>query len=144
MTERPSPTKVILARVALLLIVTLVLLGLLKHGISVEVLDRIGRNLVERPMGPMTFRFALQPAMAAIEAGLDGTRDARTGRSFYLWTLLTKPQERVCQLHEAFRATARVLLLGLAMDIIYQYLVFDTFHPAEAVLIALLLVHYLS
>lgn len=90
-------------------------------------------------MGPMTFRFALQPAMAALEAGLDGARDARTGRSLFLWTLLTKSQERVCRLHEALRATARVMLLGLTMDIIYQYLMFDTFHPAEAVLIALLL-----
>jgi hypothetical protein len=36
-------------------------------------------------------------------------------------------------------ATARIILLGLAMDVIYQYLVFKTFYPAEALVVALLL-----
>jgi hypothetical protein len=31
------------------------------------------------------------------------------------------------------------MLLGLVMDGIYQYIEFDTFHPAEAVIITLLL-----
>ena len=30
--------------------------------------------------------------------------------------------------------TARILLLGLIMDGIYQYIEFDTFHPGEAVI----------
>ena len=36
-------------------------------------------------------------------------------------------------------ATARIILLGLVMDTIYQFIEFKTFHPAEAVIIALLL-----
>ena len=36
-------------------------------------------------------------------------------------------------------ATARIILLGLIMDAIYQFIEFKTFHPAEAVIIALLL-----
>ena len=36
-------------------------------------------------------------------------------------------------------ATARIILLGIAMDVIYQFLVFETFYPAQALLIALLL-----
>jgi hypothetical protein len=36
-------------------------------------------------------------------------------------------------------ATARIILLGLVMDVIYQALVLRTFYPNEALIIALLL-----
>jgi hypothetical protein len=42
-------------------------------------------------------------------------------------------------LREGLISTARVILLGLGMDVIYQLTVFRTFHPGEAVIIALLL-----
>ena len=70
---------------------------------------------------------------------LDGVKDARTGRDPYFWTVLTNPAKRGSRLHEGLIATARVILLGLCMDLIYQFIVFDTFHPAEAVIIAGLL-----
>jgi hypothetical protein len=40
---------------------------------------------------------------------------------------------------EALIATARIILLGFAMDTIYQFIEFETFRPAEVVMIALLL-----
>lgn len=43
------------------------------------------------------------------------------------------------RLPEGLIATARTILLGMAMDVIYQFLVFKTFYPAQALLIALLL-----
>ena len=55
--------------------------GLAWHGLSTEVLGRIWRNLLDRPSGPMTFRFLLQPAMAAFAAWRDGVADARAARS---------------------------------------------------------------
>ena len=109
------------------------------HGLSVPVFERIWQNLLDRPSGPMTFRFVLQPIMATIAALVDGVKDARTGRDPYLWTVLTNPAKRVSRLHEGLIATARVILLGLGMDLIYQFIVFDTFHPAEAVIVAGLL-----
>ena len=53
--------------------------------------------------------------------------------------ILTDPAKRAGRLHEALIATARIILLGLVMDVIYQFIEFETFHPAEAVIIALLL-----
>jgi hypothetical protein len=47
--------------------------------------------------------------------------------------------DRAERLSEGLAATARIILLGLAMDVIYQYLVFQTFYPAEALVVALLL-----
>jgi hypothetical protein len=95
--------------------------------------------MLERPGGAMTFRFILQPVMATVAAMVDGINDAKTGRSYYLWTILADPAKRMGRLHEGLISTARVLLLGLCMDGIYQYIAFDVFHPAEAVIIAVLL-----
>ena len=103
-----------------------------------EWLQRIWNDLLARPSGPMAFRFLLQPIMATVLAARDGLQDARTGRSPYFWTVLTQPDKRSGRLREGLAATARVILLGLAMDAIYQLRVLGTFHPLEAVIVALL------
>ena len=139
MTETVSKTKILLARLVVVLVIAFLVLGVVMHGLSVPVFERIWQNLLDRPSGPMTFRFVLQPIMATIAALVDGVKDARTGRSPYFWTVLTDPTARGSRLNEGLIATARVILLGLAMDLIYQYIVFDTFHPAEAVITAVLL-----
>jgi hypothetical protein len=139
MTEKASRAKIFMARLVLVLSASLVITGVAMHGFSVSVLERIWQNLLDRPSGPMAFRIVLQPIMAAIAALSDGIKDARTGRNPYLWTVLTNPMTRSSRLHEGLISTARIILLGLGMDLIYQYLVFDTFYPAEAVIIAGLL-----
>jgi hypothetical protein len=139
MTNAPSRTKILIARLVVVLMVAFVLLGLILHGFSLEVLQRIWHNMLERPGGPMTFRFFLQPTMAAVAALFDGLKDARTGRSAYFATILTNPAKRRARLDEGLISTARILLLGLCMDLIYQYVVFDVLHPAEAVIISILL-----
>ena len=139
MTETPSRTQVVLARLVIALSVALVIVGLVLYGFSGEVRMRIWQNLLDRPGGPMVFRFVLQPVMATIAALRDGIRDARTGRAPFLWTVVTDPTKRVGLLDEALIATSRIILLGLAMDSIYQFIQFDAFHPAEAVIVGLLL-----
>ncbi len=139
MTETVSKTKILLARFVVALMLAFVVLGAVLYGFSAEVFERIWQNMLNRTGGPMTFRFFLQPIMASIAALYDGIKDARAGRSYYLWTILTDPAKRGGRLHEGLIATARVILLGLCMDVIYQLIEFETFHPAEAVIIALLL-----
>ena len=107
-------------------------------GISIETFKRIWHQLIERTDAPMRFRFVLQPLMAAIVAIRDGLNDARTGRSPFIPTMLYKPRERTERLREALNATARIILLGLVMDGIYQAIVLKRFYPAEAVIVALL------
>jgi hypothetical protein len=139
MTETVSKTKLLLARFVVALMLAFVVLGVLLYGFSAEVFERIWRNTIDRAGGPMTFRFFLQPIMASIAALYDGVKDARAGRSYFLWTILTDPARRAGRLHEGLISTARVILLGLCMDVIYQLIEFESFHPAEAVIIALLL-----
>ena len=137
--EQATKAQVLLARLALALIIALIALGLIWYGFSAEVHQRIWRDLSDRAGGPMTFRFVLQPAMAALAALHDGIKDARTGRAPYLWTVLTDPAARRDRLREGLIATARIILLGLGMDAVYQLTVLDTFYPGEAVIVAILL-----
>ncbi len=139
MTETPTKTQIRLAQAAVALMIAFILLGAVWYGFSAEVRERVWRQLAERPGGPMTFRFILQPCMAALAALRDGVKDARTGRKPYAQALLTDAEERGGRLAEGFIATARVILLGLVMDTVYQLVVLKTFYPGEAVIVALAL-----
>ncbi len=139
MSEAPSKMRILLAQAVVALMIAFVAIGVASYGLSAEVRERVWHDLVERPGGPMTFRFILQPVMATIAALHDGVDDARTGRAPYFWTLLTKPSERLGRLGEGLVATARVLLLGLVMDSVYQLVEFESFYPAEAVIVAIVL-----
>jgi hypothetical protein len=139
MDEPGAKGLTMMAKIAVVLIAGLLLLGLFRNGISLENWRRFWSNLIERPEGPMSFRFVLQPVMASIAALKDGIKDARTGRSPYFWTILSNPEKRTARLNEGLISTAQILVLGLVMDCIYQYKVFDTFYPGEAVNVALIL-----
>jgi hypothetical protein len=137
MEQAPSKTQILLARLVIVLLIAFTAAGVLWYGLSDEVRHRVWEQLIERPGGPMTFRFILQPCMAAIAALRDGVRDARSRRSPYYRALLTNPFEDRQRLYEGLISTARVILLGLCMDAIYQWIVLKTFYPVEAVIVAI-------
>ncbi len=139
MIRTPSRTQVVLARLLVALSVAFVIVGFVFYGVSSEVLSRIWHNMLDRPGGPFVFRFILQPVMATIAALRDGINDARTERAPFLRAVLTDASQRRGRLDEALIATSRIVLLGLAMDTAYQVIEFESFHPAEAVIISLLL-----
>jgi hypothetical protein len=142
MAEPVSRSQVWQARIALLLVLGLLALGVAWYGVTDESLGRLWRDILDRPGGPMTFRFILQPAMAIIAALRDGLRDARLGRRPYIWALIhgvRDSQGRSGRLWEGIVSTARILILGVVMDIIYQWKVLDTFYPGQSAVIAILL-----
>jgi hypothetical protein len=102
-------------------------------------LSRLWADLIARPGGPLEFRFLVQPLVAALLAVRDGMFDARTGRSPYFWTLVHVPARRHERLGEGIKATLRVVLLGVVIDVVYQFKVHGTVYPGEALGIALLL-----
>jgi hypothetical protein len=138
MTDAEPQKLSLLAKLVVSFILVLIVVGVVWHGVSIEIVNRVWHQLIDRADAPMRFRFILQPLMAAIAAILDGLKDARTGRSPYFWTLLRNPRERIERLNEGLNATARIILLGLVMDAIYQIIVLKRFYPAEAVIVALL------
>lgn len=135
----PQQRLSLLTKLVIAALVTLIIAGGVWYGITVANAKRIWLQELARPSGPMKFRFILQPIMAAIVAARDGISDARTGRIPFLSAMLHRPGRRVVRLEEALNATARIILLGLVMDAIYQYIVLDQFYPVEAVIIAIVL-----
>jgi len=139
MSETASKTQILLAWLAGLLVVAFIIAGGVWYGVSPRAFGRLWQDILDRPGGPMTFRFILQPTMAAIAALRDGVRDARAGRPPFLWTSLSNRAKRGGRLREGLISTARIILLGLVMDTIYQSIVLKAFYPAEAAIIAIVL-----
>jgi hypothetical protein len=129
----------LVAWMVVILMTACLMLGLFWYGLSTEVLERMWRDIAERPGGPMAFRFLLQPCMAALAAFHDGSKDAHLNRSPYLWTVLTDRNDSAGRLREGVISTARIILLGLAMDGVYQAIVLQAFYPGEMLLVAILL-----
>jgi hypothetical protein len=140
MTETaPSKLAVAMTWLVVAISVALMVVGIYWYGVSWEVQQRFWADIFGRFGGPMTFRFYLQPAMAFIAALIDGINDARYGHKSFFWSVRGDPTQRAGRLREGLISTARVALLGLSMDAIYQFKVLDRFYPAEAVMMALLL-----
>jgi hypothetical protein len=104
-----------------------------------DLLTRTWSDLLARVYGPFSFRFLLQPAMALIYAARDGIVDARQDRPAYFRTIFTSSGERWDLLREGGKAVARVIALGVVMDIVYQLLVFHRIHLLQLVVIVLTL-----
>ena len=96
-------------------------------------------NVADRVGGPMTFRIILQPLMAALLAFRAGFKDAQHGRPPYFWTILTDPSQRADLVREGWRSVARVFVLAIVMDVIYQLIVLGWIYPFELILVAILL-----
>ena len=139
MAEAASNSKVLMARLVVGLIVRFLSPALFTYGFSAEVRDRVWHDLLERPSHLFRFQFILQPVMAGIAALHDGMADAKKGRTPYFWALVSRPSHWLGRLEEGVISTARVLLLGLVMDTIYQLIVLKTFYPAEAAIVAIVL-----
>ena len=137
--SHPSTFARIQTWLAVALSLGLLALGIAWYGLSLEVHQRFWHNISSRLEGPMTFRFYLQPTMAFIAALYDGIRDAKAGHKSFFWTKVDDPEQQHGRMREGLTATARIVLLGLSMDTIYQFKVFDHFYPAEAFMMAILL-----
>jgi hypothetical protein len=129
----------ILPRLILYLALAMIAAGIITRGVGLAEFQRIWDNLLVRPGGSLSFRFLLQPTMSIIFAVRDGIKDARKDRSPYLWTVLSKPNERHARLREGVVATGKIILLGILIDGLYQAIEFNTFFPVEALKVALLL-----
>jgi hypothetical protein len=75
----------LLARLVVSSLLALIVAGIVWHGISIPIFQRIWHDLVARTDARMRFRFILQPLMAAIVAIRDGLNDARIGNVPYFW-----------------------------------------------------------
>src|SRR6185503_14208136 len=104
-----------------------------------DTLTRIWEHLVGRLTGPLTLRLLLQPAQSTLFAVRDGLRDARAGRAPFLWTILGSRDERRRLIREGLIAIAKLAVMAIVLDFVYQLIVFRRIYPVEAIEVALLL-----
>lgn len=101
-----------------------------------ELLARIADNLAGRLSGPLHLRLLLQPAVALFFGIRDGLGDARRGAPAYFWAIFSDPSQRRPLLREGWQAMAKVFVIALTLDVIYQLLVLRFVYPGEALFVA--------
>ena len=101
-----------------------------------DILIRTYHQLLERSAGPFHFRFILQPLSAALIAVRAGRKDAGTNQTAYLWAVLSEPVERGALIRSAWKDIARLFILGVVLDAIYQLIMFHWFYPLQTVIVA--------
>lgn len=104
-----------------------------------DFLSTFWADFLARFDGPLHFRLFVQPLMAVVFAVRDGTRDAREGRSAYLWTLLTDSAQRRYLLESGWKGISKVFVLAVVLDVVYQLIVWREVKPLQALLTAAVL-----
>ena len=99
-------------------------------------LARMWENLVGSLSGPMSFRFVLQPIAVTLIAIRAGLRDARRDQPLYFWAVLTDPDRRRERMREAWKDLARVAVVVLVVDYIYQVMILRWLYPEEGLIVA--------
>lgn len=104
-----------------------------------EALQRDWYLLYIREHGPLAFRMILQPTVAAALAIRSGLRDAREGNRPFAVALAADPTRRRHLLRGLWEDIGRLFLIAVAVDVIYQIIVFRTVYPVQALVVAALL-----
>jgi hypothetical protein len=104
-----------------------------------DFLSTFWTDFLARFDGPLHFRLFVQPLMAIVFAIRDGMRDAREGRSAYLWTLLTDAAQRRYLLESGWKGISKVFVLAVVLDVVYQLIVWRDVKPVQALLTAAVL-----
>jgi hypothetical protein len=97
-------------------------------------------DIPKRLEGPGRFRFILQPLIATILGIRSGLADARAGRPPYFKALLTDRQGRRALMREGFTTVANVLLMGVLLDSIFQWVILGVSHPGAALVVGPVLI----
>jgi hypothetical protein len=104
-----------------------------------ELIARFVGNLHDRVGGPMSFRLIIQPVMAAVFAVRAGWQDGVAGRPAYFWAILTIPEHRRELLREGWKAVAKVFVMAVVIDAVYQVINLHWFYPGESLIVAIVL-----
>ena len=96
-----------------------------------DIWQRFIENLFSRLDGPLHFRFILQPLVATIFAVLSGIKDAKTGKTPYLWKFICNREYRREMIRDGWKHVSKLFIVAVLLDVIYQVKVFHRFYPVE-------------
>ena len=97
-------------------------------------------DLPRRLTGPGRFRFILQPLVAILLGVRAGRADALAGRPPFILAVLAHPQHRRQMLAETARALANIVLVGVLLDAVSQWLILGVAHPGAAIVVGPVLI----
>jgi hypothetical protein len=92
-------------------------------------------DMPKRFTGPGRFRFFLQPVVATVLGIRSGFADARAGRPPYLYGLLFHRSLRRQLARSGFESVANLLLLGILLDSVFQWLIYGVSHIGAALVV---------
>jgi hypothetical protein len=98
------------------------------------------RDIPKRLSGPGRFRFILQPLMAILLGIRHGVAEAHEGRPGYLSALLFNLAPRREVIRSFFKTTLNLLLMGVLVDSVCQWLVLGTSHLGASLVVGPVLV----
>jgi hypothetical protein len=67
-------------------------------------------------------------------------RDAKVGNPPYFWSLLTGRVRRRDRIKDGWKSVGKVIVVALVLDIAYQIIVLRFLYPAEAIIVAFVVV----
>jgi hypothetical protein len=97
-------------------------------------------DLPKRLRGPGRFRFVLQPLIATILGIRSGMADARAGRPPYILGLATDRERRHELARDGFRTIVNLLLMGILLDSVFQWMILGQSYPGPALLVGPVLI----
>jgi len=87
----------------------------------------------------MSFRFIVQPTVAAFFAVRAGWLDGLAGRPAYFWDILKAHSQGRDLVRHAWKDVAKVFVAAIVIDAVYQAIRLRWFYPGEAVIVAVVL-----
>jgi hypothetical protein len=97
-------------------------------------------DLPKRLTGPGRFRFVFQPVVAILLGIRDGLSDRRADRPPYLYGILFRRQHRRALVQSGFAAVVNLMLMGILLDALAQWLILGASYPGAALVIGPVLI----
>jgi hypothetical protein len=92
-------------------------------------------DIPKRLAGPGWFRFILQPLVATLLGIRSGIADARNGQPPYLYGVLFNRGHRRELLKSALLTLVNLLLMGVLLDSLFQYVILGASYPGAALVV---------
>jgi hypothetical protein len=97
-------------------------------------------DLPKRLTGPGRFRFVFQPVGAILLGIRDGLSDRRADRPPYLYGILFHRRHRSTLLLSGFETIVNLMLMGILLDSLAQWLILGVSYPGAAIVIGPVLI----
>ncbi len=103
-----------------------------------EMVARGFGQLIDRLRGPLNFRLVVMPIVVTVLALRADWEDAREGRPAFLGAFIKDPVERNRLFRSALKDIGKVFIMAVALDTVYQVMVFRFVYPVQVLIVAVL------